>query len=119
MKGRGWQITGYLSLFVLAILLVVGFTSYEGSAEGSIAAPTPSLPTVSMSCQQAMDAIQTATDEYHHDKRRWPTTNCRPGDIVWVELVPDYMEAVPSNDSKCDFRVNSNPEGDICIAHRC
>jgi len=118
MSGRQWQIVGYASIFLLGVLLLIGFIRYEGPAAGSSPTPTP-LPTAAMSCQQANDAIQDAVDDYYDNTRRWPTTDGRPGDIVWTELVPKYMEGVPSNDSRCDFRVNSDPEGEVCLQNRC
>ena len=118
MDGRKWQVFGYGSMMLLGILLLVGFVSYEGPATGSSPTPTP-LPTVVMSCQQANDAIQAAVTDYHEDKGKWPTDNGLPGDIVWPKLVPNYMDGVPSIDVKCDWWVNRDPVGEVCIKHVC
>jgi hypothetical protein len=83
-------------------------------------APTPiPLPTISMSCVEAMGAIQDALNIYSTQYKEWPTTDGQPGDIQWAKLVPDFMAGVPSNDSLCDWWVNSDPEGAVCVRHQC
>lgn len=72
-----------------------------------------------MSCVQAKDAIQAAIDAYNDANGEWPTANGQSGDIEWTELVPDFMAAAPANDSKCDWQVNSDPEGEVCVQHTC
>jgi hypothetical protein len=120
MNGRPWQVIGYASIFLLGVLLLTGFIRYEGSAAGPGPTTTPiPLLTVSMSCTQARDAIQVALDAYHTEKGKWPTADGQPGDIEWSKFVPDYMEGVPSNDSKCDWGVNGDPEGKVCLQHIC
>ena len=86
--------------------------------------PTPEatpteLPTASMNCDQAKVATQAAIDAYYAQYGAWPTADGTAGDIEWSKLVPEFMEAVPSNDSKCEWQVNSNPEGEICVLHQC
>ncbi len=80
--------------------------------------PTP-LPTVSMSCTEARDAIQNALDAYHNEYGEWPTADGQTGDIEWAKIISDFMTAVPVNDSKCDWQVNSDPEGQVCLMHQC
>jgi len=80
--------------------------------------PTP-LPTVIMTCEEARDAIQDALDAYHAEYGEWPTADGQPGDIEWTKIVPDFMAAVPVNDSKCDWQVNSDPEGEVCLLNQC
>ena len=76
-------------------------------------------PTVIMSCEQARDAIQGALTQYHDEHGTWPTADGKPGDIVWAKLVPDFMAGIPSNDSDCDWWVNSDPEGEVCLQKIC
>ncbi|MDY6918106.1 MAG: hypothetical protein SVP26_09225 [Chloroflexota bacterium] len=82
------------------------------------ATPTP-LATASMNCSQAKVAIQAAIDAYSAKYGAWPTGNGTAADIEWSKLVPEFMGAVPGNDSKCDWQVNSNPEGEVCVVHHC
>ena len=80
--------------------------------------PTP-LPTVTMSCAVARDTIQPALTAYNAQHGEWPTADGQPGDIEWTKLVPDFMAGVPSNDSLCDWWVNSNPQGEVCVQNMC
>jgi hypothetical protein len=72
-----------------------------------------------MSCTEARDTIQDALDAYNTEYGNWPTADGQPGDIEWTKLVPDFMAGVPSNDIECDWWVNSNPEGDVCLQFFC
>jgi len=114
------KIAGIALIFVLGVLLVVGFISCEGPAvePTPTATPTP-LPTVVMSCVQARDTIQQALSDYNAEHGEWPTSNGQPGDIEWTKLVPDFMAGIPANDSSCDWWVNSDPEGKVCLQHWC
>ena len=114
------KITGIAFIFVLGVLLVVGFVSHDGPAvePTPTATPTP-LPTVTMSCVQARDTIQQALDAYNDKHGEWPTADSQPGDIEWTKLVPDFMAAVPSNDRRCEWQVNSDPEGAVCLQNIC
>jgi hypothetical protein len=80
--------------------------------------PTP-LPTVTMGCEDTLAALETAVGDYHGQFGEWPTADGEPGDIEWATLVPGFMEAVPANDSKCDWWVDDDPEGEVCVQHRC
>lgn len=108
----------------MGILLMAGASCGGGeNAEPTAtpivtATPTP-LPTVVMSCDQARDAIQEALIDYHNERGEWPTANGEPGDIEWINLVPDFMTGIPSNDSKCEWWVNSDPKGDVCLQNIC
>ena len=113
-------------ILVAAIAVIVAIGVTGGFEPGPTTTPTPtptpvptSLPTVSMSCDEAKNGIQAALDDYHDNYGEWPTADGQPGDIEWTELVPDYMEAIPANDSKCDWWVNSDPEGEVCVLHTC
>jgi len=94
------------------------------AADGALLTPTPvgtptPLPTIQMGCVEAKNAVQVAIDAYHAQKGVWPTSDGQPGDIDWAKLIPGYMAGVPSDDKSCDWRVNSNPLGEVCIAHFC
>lgn len=109
-------------LFLLALLLLTSGACNPGGDPGSTPTPggTPQpVPTVTMTCEQARDAIQQALDAYHGKYGDWPTADGAPGDIVWPKLVPEFMEYGASNDSKCDWQVNSNPLGQVCVQDRC
>ena len=121
------KITRIAVILLLGILLVSGFACCPEGA-GPVATPTPTptptatptpLPTVTMSCEQARDAIQVALDDYYAEHGQWPTADGQPGDIQWAKLVPDFMTGVPSNDSSCEWGVNSEPEGEVCLQHLC
>jgi len=114
------KIAGIAFIFVLGVLLVVGFVSHDGPAAEPTptATPTP-LPTVTMSCVQARDTIQQAINDYNAEHQLWPTADGQPGDIEWTKLVPDFMAAIPRNDSKCEWWVNSDPEGAVCLQNIC
>jgi hypothetical protein len=82
--------------------------------------PTPvPLPTISMSCVEARNAIQDALSVHTTQYQEWPTADGDPGDIEWTKLTPDFMAGVPSNDSLCDWWVNSDPEGTVCLQNMC
>ena len=83
-----------------------------------IPSPTP-LPIITMSCVEARDAIQDALNIYNTQYQEWPTTDGQPGDIEWTKLIPEFIAGVPSNDSLCDWWVNSGPEGEVCVRHQC
>ena len=104
-------------LMLLLGMLLVSAAACTGGG-GSATTPTP-LPTAAMSCEEARDTIQAAIYAYHVEHTEWPTADGQPGDIEWTKLVPDFMAAVPTNDSKCDWQVNSDPEGEVCVLHTC
>jgi len=79
--------------------------------------PAPTAPV--SSCEKDKNDIQAALNAYHAANGDWPTANGQPGDIVWDKLVPQYMSAMPLIDSSCNWQVNSNPEGSVCVAHTC
>ena len=110
-------------VFMGTLLLVGAACGGGGNAEPTptptaTATPTP-LPTVVMSCDQARDAIQIALDAYNAVHGDWPTIDGQPGDIEWIKLVPEFMKGIPSNDSKCEWWVNSDPKGDVCLQNIC
>jgi len=111
-----------LVFVLLALLLLTGFACNPWGRSGATPTPTGTpqpVPTVAMSCVEAQDAIQQALDAYHAKHGNWPTADGEPGDIVWPNLVPEFMEYGPGNDNKCDWWVNSDPEGEVCLMHQC
>ena len=118
------KITGIATLVLMGILLVAGSACGGGGNTEltptpiATATPTP-LPTIVMSCDQARDAIQQALVDYHDEHDEWPTIDGQPGDIDWTKLVSDFIDGIPSNDNKCEWWVNSNPEGDVCLQNVC
>ena len=109
-------------ILVAAIAVIVAIGVKGGFAPGPTPTPPPtatSLPTVIMGCTEARNAIQDALDLYHAEYGEWPTADGQPGDIEWTKLVPDFMAGIPSNDSKCEWQVNSDPEGVVCLRNIC
>lgn len=82
--------------------------------------PTPTPPpTIPMSCMEARNAIQNALSVFNTQYQEWPTADGEPGDIEWTRLIPNFIVGVPSNDSLCDWWVNSDPEGTVCLQNMC
>lgn len=71
------------------------------------------------SCIPDRDEIQAALDAYHTEKGEWPTIDGYPGDIEWAKLIPDILDGVPNTDSSCEWQVDDNPEGAICLLTPC
>ena len=106
----------------IAVVLLLGIMLVSSFACGGDGAPTPTptpLPTVVMSCVEARDTIQDALIDYNDEHGDWPTADGQPGDIEWSKLVPVFMAAIPANDSKCEWWVNSDPEGEVCLQNQC
>ena len=126
MKARYiiWTIVAiYLAILVVAVVFVI---KDESEAEPSptptatateTAAPTPTA--YISNCEEDKSNIQAALNAYHEANGEWPTANGQPADIVWDELVPEYMSEMPVIDSSCDWQVSSNPEGNVCVSHTC
>ncbi|MDD5093587.1 MAG: hypothetical protein PHV74_04300 [Dehalococcoidia bacterium] len=89
----------------------------------TIPTPTPtSTPTpthVPTTCEVQRDSIQVALDSYHSANGRWPTADGAPGDIDWDKLVPAFLAEIPSLDGTCEWQVNSQPEGKVCLLKPC
>ena len=110
-----------IALIVVAVVITLGVKGVEPAPTPTpTPTPTPSpTPIVTMSCEIARDSIQPALDAYHAEHGEWPTADGQPGDIYWDKLVPAFMDITPSNDARCDWRVNSDPEGEVCVPKRC
>ncbi|MDY6911420.1 MAG: hypothetical protein SVM79_03565 [Chloroflexota bacterium] len=78
---------------------------------------TPATPPTP--CEIDRDAIQIALNDYHLANGHWPTADSQPGDIVWDKLVPDFLGEVPPTDEDCEWQINSDPEGEVCLLTPC
>lgn len=83
------------------------------------ATPTPTATAQLSNCEKDKIAIQAALDAYYDDHTGWPTENGVSGDIIWDELVPEYMSAMPLIDSSCDWQVSAYLDGQVCVSHTC
>ena len=107
---------GIALLLFLGVLLVVGFVQHTEGSENGV---QPVATLGPEGCEPDRDAIQVALDAYHDKYGKWPTDDGRPGDIEWSKLVPDFLPYIPHTDTRCDWQVNSNPEGHVCLWQRC
>ena len=83
-------------------------------------ATPPPVPTKTISqCEKDELAVQAALDAYYLELEKWPTVDGLPGEIAWEEIVPTYMDEMPFANNKCEWRVNSDPEGSACMGRRC
>jgi len=103
----------YLAITLIAAIFVI---KEEPEAETT---PTPTSTAPASNCEQDEMDIQAALDGYYDDNTSWPTANGQSGDIIWDELIPEYMSAMPIIDSTCDWHVSSYLEGQVCVAHTC
>jgi len=113
--------TGKLAAIVILGILLVAASACcpEGAGPEPTPTPTPSPTKTLTPCEIDENAIQAALDAYHAGHGQWPTIDGQPGDIVWDKLVPDFLDDIPSTDSLCDWQVNSDPEGEVCLQHEC
>lgn len=82
-----------------------------------IETPLPTRDTGS--CIPDRDEIQAALDAYHTENGEWPTIDGYPGDIEWAKLIPDLLDGVLYTDSSCEWQVDDDPEGAICLLTPC
>jgi len=82
-----------------------------------IETPLPTRDTGS--CIPDRDEIQAALDAYHTENGEWPTIDGYPGDIEWAKLIPELLDGVPYTDSSCEWQVDDDPEGAICLLTPC
>jgi hypothetical protein len=104
-----------LVIVLIVVAVVIAIHVKGGFAPGPTPTPTPTPTT----CEIARDSIQAALDDYYAEYGEWPTADGQSGDIDWDKLVPSFMGRKPSNDANCDWQVNSNPEGKVCIPKTC
>jgi hypothetical protein len=130
------KLSGIVTISLLCILLMSSLSCAKGSNNGmpsptptpsttSSASPTSTLvttPTATLGpegCEPDRDAIQIALNAYHIENGDWPTVDGDPGDIKWSKLVPEFLPYIPHTDSDCDWQVNSDPEGEVCLWEMC
>ncbi len=77
--------------------------------------PPPTMPKEPTLCELQTVAIQEAVFEYHDKQDKWPTFDGKPDDIQWTKLVPDLLANEPSTDYQCDWQVDDDPEGTVCL----
>jgi len=82
-----------------------------------IETPLPTRDTGS--CIPDRDEIQVALDTYYAENGEWPTIDGYPGDIEWAKLIPELLDGVPYTDSSCEWQVDDDPEGAICLLTPC
>ncbi len=80
-------------------------------------APTPTKPP--SQCEMDEIAIQVAIDSYYSEYSQWPTADGQSGEIVWDNIIPNYMDAMPYANNKCQWAINSDPEGFVCMGKTC
>ncbi|MCK4722656.1 MAG: hypothetical protein KAT75_05100 [Dehalococcoidia bacterium] len=86
---------------------------------GAAATPTPTPEALLTKCEKDRGAIQAAIYAYNAEHGEWPTADGQPGDIWWDKLVREYLDDMPPTNSKCDWQVNSDPEGEVCVPNTC
>jgi hypothetical protein len=120
MTGAAMKAVGFALLVLLGVLLAIGLDRQLGESSNE---PFPtSQPTATLGpegCEPDRDAIQAALNAYHTRNGNWPTADGQPADIDWDKLVPAFLPYIPHTDSNCDWQVDSNPIGTICLAHPC
>jgi hypothetical protein len=99
---------------LLLCVLLVSVVACNGGGE-TAAVPTLGPP----GCAPDRDATGAAIDAYHARYGDWPTASGEPGDMDWDKLVPEFLPYKPGTDSKCQWGVNGDPEGEICLQNRC
>ena len=108
-----------LAILILGMLLIC--TLACGDPGAPEATPTPTLtptptPTPKLTqCERDRDAVQAVLYDYYQENGEWPTETGGPGDIDWEKLVPSHLFRIPVSDVNCDWSVNSDPEGEMCV----
>jgi hypothetical protein len=131
------KLLGIVTISLLCILLMMSSLSCAKGSNNGMPSPTPTTPATSNvsttstlsptptatlgpeGCEPDRDAIQVALNAYQAENGDWPTADGDPGDIKWSKLVPDFLPYIPHTDSDCDWQVDSNPIGTICLVHQC
>jgi len=115
-KGITMKIRALAMIIVLGILLIGIFAC--GGGGGSEATPTPAPTRTPTPCEADRSAVQAALYAYHMQNEEWPTETGGSGDIAWEKLVPGFLPTIPTTDENCDWSVNSDPEGEVCVGER-
>ncbi len=111
---------GLALVVFLGILLAVGLDRQLGASAGTTPSGPQPIPTLGPGgCVPDRDAIQTTLYLYHNATGDWPTADGKPGDMKWDRLIPLYLPYIPSTDARCNWQVNSDPEGEVCLWELC
>lgn len=109
------SIAKFAPILLLCVLLISA-AACDGGGGGE---PT-AVPTLGPSgCAPDRDATGAAIAAYHAKYGDWPTASGEPGDMDWDKLVPEFLPHKPDTNSKCQWGVNGDPEGQVCLQHRC
>ncbi|NQT71990.1 MAG: hypothetical protein HQ553_04370 [Chloroflexi bacterium] len=92
-------------------MTITAIFKYEGTPQ-----PKPDIPNL---CEQDRDAIQDVLDSFYAMNGKWPTSTGQPGDIQWDMLIPEWLDSVPPTDDKCEWQINSDPQGQVCLLTPC
>ena len=87
-------------------------TSPSSESSPSSLPTSPKPPTL---CETQSAAIQEAVNLYQDEHKEWPTHDGKPGNIQWEKLVPDVLANEPSTDYQCDWQIDDDPEGTVCL----
>ena len=118
MKAR-YIILAIVAIYLAIVVVATVFAIKEEPEAEVTPTPTATATVQKTQCETDRDTIQEALNAYNEANDDWPTANGQPGDIVWDKLVPQYLSAMPSIDSSCDWQVSGNPAGTVCVAHTC
>ena len=114
MKMGSMTIRTMATIIILGMLLIGIFACGGGGESEATPTPTPT-PTP---CEADRSAVQAALYAYHMQNEEWPTETGESGDIVWEKLVPSFLPTIPTTDDNCDWSVDSDPEGGVCVGER-
>ena len=103
-KPRGFTLVELvIALGILAVLsgvVALSFTTLVGNAAES-------------ACAVDERHIQTAVYSYHYDTGAWPTADSGDAAVIqWADLVPGYLNAIPSGDDDCGWGIDTG--GTVC-----
>ena len=104
----------FTAILLLCILLIS-----TAACDGNGGEPT-AVPTLGPAgCAPDRDATGAAIAAYHAKYGVWPTADGEPGDMDWDKLVPEFLPYKPDTNGKCQWGVNGDPEGEVCLQHSC
>jgi hypothetical protein len=106
-------IARFTAILMLCVLLISSLACGGGGE-------TAAVPTLGPAgCDPDRDATGAAIAAYHARYGGWPTADGEPGDMDWDKLVPEFLPYTPKTDSKCQWGVNGDPAGEVCLQNRC
>ena len=103
-KPRGFTLVELvIALGILAVLsgvVALSLTAMVGNAAQS-------------ACAVDERHIQTAVYSYHYDTGAWPTADSGDAAVIqWTDLVPGYLNAIPSGEDDCGWGIDTG--GKVC-----